>query len=324
MTKRRHLMAAGLAAPALLSLAARPGLAQPAPASGRQAPGFYRTRIGAWTLCSLSDGYGRRPSPTEGFVRNATADQVSAALRDAFLPVEHLDISYTVPVLETPEGITAFDIGTGGQLGATAGRLAENMRAAGLDPARVTRIVFTHFHGDHITGLTDAAGTALYPAAELYVPEPEWAYWMDEATASRAPEAMRGAFANVRRRFAAYDGKIRRFQPGAEILPGIRSVATYGHTPGHSSFVVTEGADSLLILGDITNRPELFVRNPGWHAIFDMDPVQAEETRRRVLDMAAAERLRIAGYHWPFPGLAHVAKDGTGYRYVPLPWSGVV
>ncbi|MCK8786819.1 MBL fold metallo-hydrolase [Roseomonas sp. NAR14] len=272
-------------------------------------------------MTTVNDGFGRRPNPGEGFVRNADKAAVEAALRDAFLPTGYLEISYTVTLLETPEGIVAFDIGTGGHLGPTSGRLAGNLRAAGIDPARIAHIVFTHFHADHCSGLTDAGNAALYPNAEIHVPAPEWAYWMDDAQAARVPEAARAGFANAKRRFAPYADRVRRFEPGAEVLPGVRSLATFGHTPGHTSYVVSDGGDSLLVLGDITNRPELFVRNPGWHAIFDVDPVMAEATRRRVLDMAAAERLRIAGFHWPFPALGHVAKDGAGYRWVADAWS---
>lgn len=329
---RRHLLAtAGLAGAAAVTTAAAaptPAAAQiaQAPATGGgQAPGFYRFRLGSLTALTVHDGFAQRPDARQGFVRNATPEQVEAALRDAFLPVDSFRIPYTVTFLETPRGVVAFDTGTGGQLGATAGRLHDNLRAAGVAPERVTDIVFTHFHPDHVTGLTTAEGAAVWPNAALHVPAPEWAFWTDEARANTAPEAMRPAFANVRRRFAPYgEARVRRFEPGAEVLPGVRSVATHGHTPGHTSYVVADGADLLLVLGDVTNRPELFVRNPGWHVVFDMDAAAAEATRRRVFDTAAAERMLVAGYHWPFPALGRVARDGEGYRMVPADWSGAV
>ena len=321
MTERRDLLAAALAAPAFPAGGAGAALAQnAAPPPGAQAPGFFRSRLGSLGFLTVSDGHGRRPDPTQGFVRNASAEQVSAALREAFMPTDYMNIPYTVPFLETPRGLIAFDTGTGGQLGATAGRMHDNLRAAGLDAGAVTQVVFTHFHGDHVTGLTTAADAKVFPNAELLVPRPEWAYWMDEGVASRAPEAMRAAFDNVRRRFAPYAGRVRMFEPGSEVLPGIRSVATHGHTPGHTSFIVSDGADSLMVLGDVTNRPELFARNPGWHAVFDMDAAMAEATRRRVLDMLSAERMRMAGYHYPFPAAGFVAREASGYRFVPADW----
>jgi glyoxylase-like metal-dependent hydrolase (beta-lactamase superfamily II) len=318
------MLAAGaaLAAPGLLT-AAR---AQPAaaPTAAAQAPGFYRFKVGGFTVTTVHDGFGQRPNPTQGFVRNAQPAEVEAALTASFMPVNALTIPYTIPFLQTPGGLIAFDTGTGGQLGATAGRMVENMRAAGLDPAQVTTVIFTHFHGDHITGLTTAQDQVVFPNAEIIVPAPEWAFWMDEGNASRAPDAMKPAFAGVRRRFLPYQARIRQIQPGGEVMPGISSIATFGHTPGHTSYRLSDGGQQAIILGDVTNRPELNLVNPGWHIVFDQDPVLAEATRRRTFDMIATDRIRSVGYHWPFPANGYVAKDGNGYRFHPADWSSVV
>jgi glyoxylase-like metal-dependent hydrolase (beta-lactamase superfamily II) len=131
---------------------------------------------------------------------------------------------------------------------------------------------------------------------------------------------MRPAFAGVARRFGPYAGKVRQFAPGAEVLPGVRSIAAHGHTPGHTVFEVTDGAAGLLVLGDTTNRPEFFARNPGWHAVFDMDAQAAEANRRRLLDRAVTDRLIVTGYHFPFPIAGRMARDGQGFRYVPAEW----
>ena len=312
LDRRGLLPAAGamLMAPALLRAAqAQTATQTPAPApaaAAAQASGFYRFRLGGRMVTLVNDGQGRRPKPTEGFVRNAEPAAVEKALRDAFLPTEHLDIPYTVTVLQGPDGLVLFDTGTGGQLGATAGNIPANMRAAGLAPEQVTMIVVTHFHADHISGLA------------------EWAYWMDEGIASRAPEAMRGAFAGVRRRFGPYQSRLRRIAPDAEVAPGIKAVATHGHTPGHSSYLLSDGNDQVMLLGDVTNRPELNLANPGWHLVFDMDGQMAEATRRRVFDQVATDRIRCIGYHFPFPANGHVVKEGQGYRLVPAPWSSAV
>ncbi|MCQ4161789.1 MBL fold metallo-hydrolase [Roseomonas sp. GC11] len=326
---RRTLFTASAAAalaPALPALAQNQaqGAAAPSPATPFQAPGFYRFRLGGRVVTVVNDGFGRRPNPAQGFVRNAEPAAVEAALRGAFMPTAHLDIPYTVTVLETPQGLVLFDTGTGGQLGATAGNIPANLRAAGLAPEQVTLIVMTHFHGDHITGLTDAEGKPVFANAEIVVPEPEWAFWMDEGEASRAPEAMKGAFANVRRRFAPYQARIRRIAPGAEVAPGIRSIATFGHTPGHTSYLLADGDAQVMILGDVTNHPTFNLENPGWHLIFDMDAPMAEATRRRLFDQVATDRVRCVGYHFPFPANGHVVKEGSGYRLVPAPWSSAI
>jgi glyoxylase-like metal-dependent hydrolase (beta-lactamase superfamily II) len=104
-------------------------------------------------------------------------------------------------------------------------------------------------------------------------------------------------------------------------VTGINSIAAHGHTPGHCTFVI---GGKLLALSDTTNHPALFVRNPGWHAIFDMDAGMAEATRRRMLDMAVADKMQVAFYHAPFPATGNVEKDGAGYRMVPVAWSPAV
>ena len=101
-------------------------------------------------------------------------------------------------------------------------------------------------------------------------------------------------------------------------------MATYGHTPGHTSFVISSGADKLFIQSDVTNHPALFVTNPGWHLMFDQDPAMAETTRRKVYDMLSSEKMRVHGYHFPFPAQANISKDSDGYRYVPVMWSSSI
>jgi glyoxylase-like metal-dependent hydrolase (beta-lactamase superfamily II) len=219
-----------------------------------------------------------------------------------------------------------FDTGNGPQTAADSriGQMQANLAAAGIDPASIDIIALTHFHGDHVGGLLDGSGGAAFARARIVVPEKEWAFWMDEGQASRAPEGLRPAFANVRRRFAPYEARVERIADGAEILPGLRAMDTPGHTPGHTSFHVSDGDAQAMVFGDLTSRPEFNLTNPGWHVIFDMDPVMAEATRRRVFDRVAADRIRCVGYHWPFPANGTVMKEGSGYRLIPAEWSSVI
>ena len=117
---------------------------------------------------------------------------------------------------------------------------------------------------------------------------------------------------------------VRGFDDGKEIAPGITALAAPGHTPGHFAFIVSSGTGKLMLMSDTSNHPALFVRHPEWQASFDMDGNQAVETRRKLLDMAAAERARVAFYHAPFPATGYVAKSGTGYEYVPVQWSSAL
>jgi len=127
-------------------------------------------------------------------------------------------------------------------------------------------------------------------------------------------------FAGLRRVFDALNRKVTPYESDKEVAPGITSVATYGHTPGHNSFVIASGNSKVFVQADVTNIP-LFVRNPGWHVFFDQDPVMAEATRRKVYDMLVAEKMLVQGFHYPFPALAHLEKTGTGYRETLVPWS---
>lgn len=321
---RRTVMlgaASALATPALLRT--HPALAQaqaPAAAPINQAPGFYRFRLGSFTVTMLHDG--SRAVPLQGFVRNAPIEEVQRVLAESFLPTDALRITFTATCLETPRGIILFDTGNGPQAaGAPVGRLMENMRAAGLDPARVTTVAISHFHGDHINGLLDAQGGMAFPNAEIVVPEAEWAFWSDTGNESRSPENQRATFANTARRFGPYQAKLRRVADGAEVVPGVRAVAAPGHTPGHTLFHIADGSEQMMFLADITNRPELLARRPGFHIVFDFDPQMAEATRRRIFDRVSAERMRVTGFHFPFPANGYVAREAEGYRFIPADWA---
>ncbi len=139
-----------------------------------------------------------------------------------------------------------------------------------------------------------------------------------------APEAARGGFMNVRRVFGSIASKVARFDPGKEVAPGIVSLPAYGHTPGHTASIITSGSVSLLTVVDAANHPAVWVRNPDWQFFFDTDRAMGIETRKRLLDRAAADKLPVTAYHWPFPALGHVAKDGNGYRLNPVDYNHVL
>lgn len=279
-------------------------------------PAFHRFRVGALTVTVVTDGSNVRGDVRQGLVVNASGEQVTTAMQAAGIPGTAVRNAYNVTFVETPRGLIAFDIGTSGTSPET-GALPANMRAAGLDPAQVTLIVHTHFHGDHIGGLATNEGAALFPQARIAVPEREWAFWTDAGEESRAAEGRRPGFALVRRRFAPYAARIERFAPGAEVAPGIHAVATNGHSPGHTSYLIADGREQVLVIGDAVTTPAFFMANPSWYPVFDMDPTMAVETRQRLLDRAATERMPVIGYHFDMPATGRVERAGTGYRLVP-------
>ncbi|TCH97400.1 MBL fold metallo-hydrolase [Roseococcus sp. SYP-B2431] len=313
-------IATALALPALAQQAAAP--AAPT-ATNAQAPGFYRFKVGGLTVTTVHDGFARRP--VQGFVRNAELSEVQAVLASNFMPADTLTIPFTMTFVTTPAGLVAFDAGNAPPSGtATNGQAAANMRAAGIDPARVVAVIVSHFHGDHISGLGSADGQRLFPNAEIIVPATEWAWWTEEGNVTRSPEGQRGTFANTKNRFAPYQGRIRQIADGAEAVPGIRAVAAYGHTPGHTMYRIADGGEQMMYVADITNRPELMAPRPDWQIVFDFDGDTAAAVRRRVLDQVATDRMRVTGYHFPFPANGYFVKDGNGYRFVPGDWSSAI
>lgn len=311
--RRAALVATTLAVPAMLR--ARSAASQGTPAQA--GPPFHRFGVGALRVTVVTDGTALRPDATQGLVVNANREQVASAMQSAGLGGTAIRNPYNVTFVETPRGLVALDAGTGGTGGPDTGTMHANMRAAGLDPARVSLIVHTHFHGDHINGLTGADGAAVFPQAAVAVPEREWSFWTDAGEESRAAEGRRPNFANVRRRFAPYQERMTRFAADAEVAPGIRAVATPGHSPGHTSFLVHDGNAQALIIGDAVTTPVFFVVNPEWYPVFDMDPPMAVETRKRLLDRAATERMPVVGYHFDMPATGRIERAGSGYRVVP-------
>jgi glyoxylase-like metal-dependent hydrolase (beta-lactamase superfamily II) len=283
-------------------------------------PGIYRYNVGDIQITAIHEGSRAFPID-QNFIGNAPFTEVQAALAEAFLPTNHLNITFTPLVVRKGRSLSIFDAGFADNGPTTAGNFFRNLAAAGIDPKRVDTVVISHFHIDHISGLRLKDGSDAYPNANVMVPKEEWAFWMDDERMNQAPEAMRPNFALARKVFGPLGERVVQFERGAEVRPGITAIDAPGHTPGHTAFAVTSGNDRLLIASDITNHPALFVRHPDWSPAFDMDREQARTTRRRLLDMAANERMQVALYHAPFPATGHIARDGKDFAFVPVQWN---
>jgi glyoxylase-like metal-dependent hydrolase (beta-lactamase superfamily II) len=293
---RRHLLAgtaAVSATAALAPLATSPALAA-APAAGMQNAGWYRYKVGSIEVTVVTDGINRFKFP-DGFVANKNRDEVNAGLAVGhWQPAKDMAaIPYSPIVVNTGSKLVVIDTGTSEanfeRSKGAAGQFHSNLKSAGIDANAVDTVIISHFHGDHINGLLGTDNKPKFAKAEILVPAAEWKYFMDDGEMSRAPKGrMEGVFKNLRRVFDALGRKVTPYEPGKELAPGITSVATYGHTPGHMSFVIASGNGKVFVQSDVTNIP-LFVRNPGWHLFFDQDANMAEATRRKVYDMLVAE-----------------------------------
>jgi glyoxylase-like metal-dependent hydrolase (beta-lactamase superfamily II) len=322
---RRSLIAAPVLASAFV--AASPvllrGISAPAeakvPPAGTQGPAFFRMKIGSMEVTALHDGVLNRPLDAN-FVRNAKLEDVQAVLAENMLPTNQVTTTFTPLVVNTGSKLVLIDTGLADNGPATAGRTVSQLRATGIEPGQIDVVLLSHFHGDHLQGARMKDGKLTYPNAEIMAPEPEWAFWMDDARMAAAPEAMRGAFAGVHRVLKPNAADVKRFQWGQEVVTGITALEAAGHTPGHTAFAISSGGKTLTYVADITNSPFLFARNPEWRVIFDMDADKAITTRKRYLDMAVADKMQLSFFHANFPATGFVEKVGAGYRLIPAPW----
>jgi glyoxylase-like metal-dependent hydrolase (beta-lactamase superfamily II) len=312
VSRRDVVVSAGLAA--AFGLASRVALVAPVQAQATAAPGtpFHRYKVGAFECTAIHDGIWEKPHDP-AFVKNASLDEVKAALRaagqtDAFVP-----IPFTPLIVSTSRDLVLFDAGTGGQVQPTAGRLLDNMRGAGIDAGKITKVMISHFHPDHIFGLMAKDTNAqVFPNAEIVVSAPEYKFWTDPTVIERLPEARRPLARRIQATFPAWKN-VRQVEGEVEVAPGIRTLATPGHTPGHIAFHLASGDAQMIFSGDTFYQPALSLRTPQWQGAFDQDGPLAEQSRRNLADRLVADKIMVSGYHFPWPGAGTLAKDGTGY-----------
>jgi glyoxylase-like metal-dependent hydrolase (beta-lactamase superfamily II) len=307
---RRHLLASALAG---AGLAAQPLKQKKAAVP---APGFHnRITVGSVDVIALSDG--GFPLPLGAFPK-ANADEANQVLRDNFLPPAPMQAYVNCYLIRSGGRNILIDTGCANTFGPTVGFLPGSLRAAGLSPAAIDDIYFTHIHPDHTNGLLDAQGQPLFPRATLHANEADVKFWLDASNTSKVDEGSRPYFAMAEKAFAPYRKRLQSFQPGHEVAPGVFAEDFAGHTPGHTGYMISSGKETLLIWGDIIHAPGLQFTRPDWSPSFDIDATAAIKTRQRVLDMASTDRLQVAGMHLVFPGFGHVARANSGgYRFVP-------
>src|SRR5215831_13973046 len=273
---------------------------------------FVTYKVGSAEVTAIYDGIWEKPHDP-AFIANASVEDVKAAMIKAGLPADFVSIPFTVAVVKTGGKTVMCDSGTGGQVQPTAGKLMTNMKAAGIDPAKIDIILISHFHPDHIFGLMEKeTNTPVFPNAEIVDSEVEYKFWTDPAVIDRLPEARKGLARRIQAVFPGWKN-IKQVSGEPEVAPGIRFVSAPGHTPGHRAFHLASGSSQLMISNDTAYVPALVVANPGWHGQYDQDAALAEATRRKLLDRVIADKIMICGYHFPFPGAGTIAKDGGGY-----------
>jgi glyoxylase-like metal-dependent hydrolase (beta-lactamase superfamily II) len=289
-----------------------------------QVPGVYHFALGDIVVTALSDGMiGGAGFDFFDFITNLPRSAAEALHRDAFRSIPPT-LAVNAFLLHLADRLVLVDSGCGSFFGPTVGKLPANLAAIGVKPADIDTILVTHLHPDHVGGMVDGAGQAVFPHAELVVHATEPTYWSDPKVLAAATDDMdRQSIQLTLATLAAYRERTRTVTDGSP-LSGITAIPAPGHTPGHTGWLITSGSGSVLIWGDVVHLPGLQFRHPEVGMAFDVDGAQAIATRRRLMDMAATDRLRVAGMHLDFPSFGHVVRQGDGYAVIAEPWQSTL
>ena len=282
-------------------------------ANAEQVPGIQRRRFGEIVVTALNDGHIMLPCEA---INDISAQEMEDLYR-AYGRRPPFATAINAYLIQTPEVNVLVDGGCGRYMGPTLGRLPKNLAAAGLSPKDIDVVVVSHMHPDHIGGLLCDDDSARYPRAKVFLAADELRYWTNASHRASSPSSTLDSFDIAAKLTESYAGRIEAFDGAPEILPGIKALPLNGHTPGHTGFVVGEHDRALLIWGDVMHAPELQLKRPDLTVIFDVDPVQARETRRGILERAVIEDFMIAGMHIPFPGFIRISRSENHYRAYP-------
>lgn len=262
-----------------------------------------RFKIGSLEAISLRDGTLVVPNDNKVVGVGRTPEEVAAVLTAAGAPGDTVSLSIAPLLIRTGARLVLIDTGAGSGIGPAGGKLQASLTAAGVDPADITEVLISHSHGDHVGGLVGADGALLFPNAVIRMEANEW----DFMQANRELKSVVDAILP----------KVQVFRYGSEVAPGITAVEIAGHSPGHSGFEIVSGAEKLLFIGDAMHSSIVSVQKPDWQIQFDNDAPVATASRIALEERAAANNLRLYGYHFAYPGVGRIEKTGNTYRWVP-------
>lgn len=290
-----------------------------APPAKTQAPGFYRMTLGDFEITAVSDGtVGLHPTQ---LLTNTTKKKVETALGRAFL-AEPVETSVNGYLVNTGSKLVLIDAGAGSLFGPTLGRFVANLKAAGYQPEQVDEIYITHMHADHVGGLA-ADGKPVFPNAVVRADQHDADYWLSQKNLDAAPEDAKGFFKGAMASINPYAtaGRFQPFNGNTDLVPGVKAIANYGHTKGHTVYLVESKGEKLLLWGDLMHVAAVQFADPSVTIRFDTDAKAALAQRRKVFAEAARQGYWVAGAHLAFPGIGHLRREGAGYTFVPANYS---
>lgn len=302
---------------AILSILA-PAVHADAPMVQSQVPGYYRLQLGQFEVTALYDGAIELDAK---LLKNAKSGDLQRLSSRMFVGNPKMTTAVNAYLVNTGSHLVLVDTGAGKLLGPTLGFVLENMRAAGYEPGQVDTVVITHLNVDHMGALEDADGRPVFPNARVLVSEEDNGYWLSQQAADAAPPALQPFFKMARDVAAPYlaSGQWATFSEGSVLVPGIRAVSAFGHSPGHTAYAVESDGKKLLIWGDVVHAHAVQFARPGVSIEFDIDRKSAVATRRSLMKNMASSRSLVAGAHLPFPGIGHIRAEGKGgFSWVPI------
>jgi glyoxylase-like metal-dependent hydrolase (beta-lactamase superfamily II) len=293
-----------------------------APMAKTQAPAFMRVMLGDFEVTTISDGTVKLPLLK---LLIGQPEQLAAAFKKNFLK-ETVEVSVNAFLINTGSKLVLIDTGAAGFFGPTLGNIVANLKASGYQPEQVDEIYITHMHSDHVGGLM-AAGNRAFPNATLRIDKKDTDYWLSNENMNAATESARDFFKSAMTSANPYlaAGKLKTFEGNTELVPGIRAVAAYGHTPGHTVYAIESKGEKLMLWGDLMHVAAVQFEDPSVTIQFDSNSKAAAEQRQLAFADAAKNGYLVGATHIAFPGLGNmrVANDGKGYAFVPLNYSSL-
>jgi glyoxylase-like metal-dependent hydrolase (beta-lactamase superfamily II) len=312
---RRSLLAlgAGLGTSAMLG----DGAQAKAPKLGTQSQYFYRFNVGAAEVTVVSDGALGLGDP-KGTFTGVGDDELRKMLSDNFLSPTDIVLEQNSPIVNFGDKLVLFDtgLGTAKAFGPNTGRQQKSMKEAGIKPEDIDAVVFSHGHIDHIGGVVDDDNKVLFPNAQYYIAQSDFEYWTDY---DKAGPQLKAFVDHAKKNLTPVRDRIVFYKDGQEFLPGVQALLAPGHTVGHTIFVISSEGKQFAYLADLTHHPILLMEKPRMEFSYDTDPKQAANSRVKMLDMLAANKIPVLAYHYPWPGVGHVAKTAEGFHYIPEP-----
>lgn len=322
---RRKIMLTAASAAAGWALPADLALAQAQCAGGIPAGSgnarHYSFQVGDISATVVSDGV--IGGPPRIYASDAPEMELMQVLRRAFLPTDRLTLNLNTLLVDINGRVILLEAGAGQTMGPQGGRIFETLAAMGRRPEDIDIIVISHLHPDHVGNLRAADGGRAFPRATVFAPRADWDFFVrstPDLSYMPVPDDFRRRFAAaIRESVAPVAAGVELYEAGAEIVPGLTTLAASGHTPGMANFLVQSGRDQLLLTADLAYHPLVNVDRP-WRPGPDRDKDAALVSRRRIFDRAAADQMLVLGFHYPFPGLGRMLKTDSGYAWVPANW----